>query len=135
MLSFRRIKKDEQGSASLEFIAMVPYVFLLMAILWQLVVGAYALITVQSAANEAAKVFSVSLESGEALQAARDIINRTGDSIRYSAARSYVSGVGRDGSFSVRIGVDLDLAHLPDKFFPNRLTIPITQKTVSRVIK
>ena len=50
--------KNEKGSASIEFLGMVPYVFLLMVMSWQMVIGAFAYITVQSAANEAAKVYA-----------------------------------------------------------------------------
>lgn len=136
--SVMRIKKgkinSERGSMSLEFLAMVPYVLLLMTMLWQLVVGAYALITAQSAANEAAKVYSVTEDQGDALSAAQAIVASTGNSIKYNGSRSGVSK-GSGNAFSVKIGVDVDLVFLPNKFFPDNWKVPINQQTASRVIK
>lgn len=115
---------------------MIPYVFLLMVLLWQLVVGAYALITAQSAANEMAKVFSVTEDEAEAKRAAREIINATGNSIKYNSRHSTISSPhSSTGSFTANVRVDLELVFLPDRFFPNPLRIPIDQKSVSRVIR
>ena len=44
-IQFVRKKLNSKGSASIEFIAMVPFVLLLMVMLWQFLIGAYALIT------------------------------------------------------------------------------------------
>ena len=53
-----RVKErlDERGSSTIEFLGMIPLVFLVIMIAWQFIAGAHAVILAESAANEAAKV-------------------------------------------------------------------------------
>ena len=85
---------------------------LILLILWQLLTGVYAVLIAQSAANEAAKVYAITGNSGEAISAARQIVSSAGGGISYDEGGSGISG---DGSyFTARIGVDLDLFFIPD---------------------
>ncbi|MED1794565.1 TadE/TadG family type IV pilus assembly protein [Brevibacillus nitrificans] len=104
--------KDERGSVTVEFIGILPFVFLILLILWQFLTGVYAVIIAQSAANEAAKVYAITGNSGEALDAAQHIVGSAGGGIAYNGGESSISG---DGSyFTARVGVSLDLFFLPD---------------------
>jgi len=126
--------KDQNGSATLEFLGMVPLVLLIMVMLWQFLVGAFALMTVQSAANEAAKVYSTTENSGEALQAAKVIIEDTGDSISYNSSKSGIAS-GSNNEFTATIGIQMDLVFLPESITKSIPPIPINQDVTSRVIK
>jgi hypothetical protein len=135
IISYIKQKTNEKGSASIEFIAMIPFVFLLMVMLWQLLIGAYALITAQSAANEAAKVYSTTENQAEATSAASKIVNATGDSIKFNESRTFISS-GSDKQFTSSVGVDLKLVFIPSDFFSGGTpTIPIDVDVSSRVIK
>ncbi|WP_421617149.1 TadE family protein [Brevibacillus sp. TJ4] len=104
--------KNEKGSVTVEFIGILPFVFLILLILWQFLTGVYAVIIAQSAANEAAKVYAVTRNTDEAMNAARHIVSSAGAGISYDSGRSLIS---YDGSyFTARIGVDLDLFFIPD---------------------
>lgn len=102
--------KNEKGSATVEFIGILPFVFLILLILWQFLTGVYAVIIAQSAANEAAKVYAITKSSSEAKDAAEQIVNTAGGGISFDSGN--ISG---DGSyFTARVEVDLDLVFLPD---------------------
>jgi len=104
--------KNEKGSVTVEFIGILPFVFLILLILWQFLTGVYAVIIAQSAANEAAKVYSITGNSSEAMKAASEIVNSAGGGISYADGNSSIS---KDGDYFVAsIGVNLDLFFLPD---------------------
>lgn len=103
---------NEQGSITVEFIGILPFVFLILLILWQFLTGVYAVIIAQSAANEAAKVYSITKNGGEALDAARRIVETAGGGISYNGGGSSVSA---DGSyFTATVGLHMELFFLPD---------------------
>lgn len=60
-MRLKKIVSNEKGSVTVEFIAILPFVFLIMLICWQFLVGVYGVIISQSAANEAAKVYAPAL--------------------------------------------------------------------------
>ncbi|MED4585369.1 TadE family protein [Brevibacillus choshinensis] len=102
----------QKGSATVEFLGILPFVFLILLILWQFLSGVYAVIIAQSAANEAAKVYAITGKSIEALDAAQKIVGSAGGGIAYNGGGSGISG---DGSyFTAKVGVHLDLFFLPD---------------------
>ncbi|WP_133578877.1 TadE family protein [Aureibacillus halotolerans] len=51
-------KTKENGSISIEFLGILPIFLLFVALFWQFLVTGFALMTVQSAVNEAAMVYS-----------------------------------------------------------------------------
>lgn len=112
MRSLRRKLNNERGSVTVEFMGILPFVFLIMVILWQFLTGVYAVIIAQSAANEAAKVYAITKNREEALSAARQIVESAGGGIAYNGGGSGISG---DGSyFTATVGVHMDLFFLPD---------------------
>ncbi|MFD2368589.1 TadE/TadG family type IV pilus assembly protein [Brevibacillus sp. GCM10020057] len=111
-MRMRARQSGERGSATVEFIGILPFVFLILLILWQFLTGVYAVIIAQAAANEAAKVYAVTGEAGEALEAARHIVGSAGGGIAYNGGES---GISSDGSyFTAKVGVQMELIFLPD---------------------
>jgi hypothetical protein len=108
---------NEKGSATVEFIGILPFVFLILLILWQFLTGVYAVIIAQSAANEAAKVYAVTRNLDEAMSAAQHIVSSAGGGISYDSGDSHISDNG--SYFTARIGVDLDLFFIPDMIKQN----------------
>ncbi|AJD89498.1 hypothetical protein JMA_01810 [Jeotgalibacillus malaysiensis] len=122
---------DERGSMTIEFIGMVPLVFLTVMIAWQFIAGAHAVILAESAANEAAKVYSVTAEASEASSAAEQIVNAAGDHVQFTGAP--ISGTDQ---FQAAVSVDIAFVFLPDKFFPNgKPSFSYTADTSGKVIK
>lgn len=107
----KAILNDERGSATIEFLSMVPLVLLMMLIFWQFLVAGYAVIVTQSAANEAAKVYSVTKDSAEAENAARKVINNAGNNLSLRSAAP--SG---NKKFTITVNVDMHLLFLPKKW-------------------
>ncbi|WP_010098593.1 TadE/TadG family type IV pilus assembly protein [Ornithinibacillus scapharcae] len=102
--------KSERGSATLEFIGIVPLAFLLLAIIIQFVVIVNAALITQSAANEAASVYSVTKSESEATNAANKILNATGDYLSGSAS---IAATG-EKDFDATVNVQIDLFLLPE---------------------
>lgn len=107
---FNQLRKED-GSATIEFLGIVPLVFLLILIFWQFAVGIHGIIVAQSAANEYAKVYSVTKNASEARAAADEIMSTASDSISYSAS---VSG-GKE--FKVDLQLQISFVILPDALF------------------
>lgn len=129
-----RIVTNEKGSMTVEFIGVLPLIFLIMLICWQFLVGVYGVITAQAAANEAAKVYAITRDSGEALDAARTIVNAAGGGI------GYVSGSIDSGNyFTARVSVAVDLIFIPDwirkNMDPDDKVITFEREITSRVIR
>ncbi|MBS4175854.1 TadE family protein [Bacillus sp. FJAT-49736] len=66
---------NEDGSATLEFIGMIPLVFIIVMVAWQLIVAVHSAVLAQSAANEAAKVYSLTTDPYDAEDSAKKIID------------------------------------------------------------
>jgi len=125
----KKWKKNEEGSATIEFIGMIPLVFLVLVIVWQLIVSAHAVMVAQSAANEYAKVLSVTQNQGEAEQAGRKITETAG------ALHSTSFSVSGDKEFSVSVNSNIALVFLPAEIFGSRLSIPVSTDASGRVIE
>ncbi|WP_436713755.1 TadE/TadG family type IV pilus assembly protein [Brevibacillus formosus] len=110
-MRLKKIVSNEKGSVTVEFIAILPFVFLIMLICWQFLVGVYGVIISQSAANEAAKVYAITGNSGEAMQAAKNVVDAAGGYISYNGG-----GITWEGSgyFTAKVGVQMELGFLPD---------------------
>lgn len=109
----KKLLKNERGSAIIEFISMVPLVLLLMMILWQFLVAGYAVIITQSAANEAAKTYSVTKDRMEANAAAEKIVQNAKATLKLNGNVNIVDLNSRD--FKATVTVDLSLKFLPKK--------------------
>ncbi|RKD24485.1 hypothetical protein BEP19_08860 [Ammoniphilus oxalaticus] len=132
MLKLKQRLKDEKGSATLEFLGMVPYVFLMMLVLWQFLVCAFAAITVQSAANEAAKVFSTTSSELKAKEASGKIVNN----LKNVAWQYHTIAPNSDGRhFEAKVQIQLKLAFLPSELLGMTIpTVPINYAVVGRKI-
>ncbi|EJL31352.1 TadE/TadG family type IV pilus assembly protein [Brevibacillus sp. BC25] len=110
-MRLKKIVSNEKGSVTVEFIAILPFVFLIMLICWQFLVGVYGVIISQSAANEAAKVYAITGNSGEAIQAAKSVVNAAGGYISFNEGDITWDG---NGYFTAKVGVQMELGFLPD---------------------
>ncbi|HZG17677.1 MAG TPA: TadE family protein [Candidatus Bathyarchaeia archaeon] len=133
-MAVKRMITSEKGSVTVEFIGILPLVFLIMMICWQFLVGVYGVITAQAAANEAAKVYAITRNSGEALNAARNVVNAAGGGI------GYVSGNIDHGTyFTANVSVSVDLIFIPDwirkNMDPDDRVITFEREITGRVIQ
>ncbi len=109
----KKLLKNERGSAIIEFVSMVPLVLLLMMILWQFLVAGYAVIITQSAANEAAKTYSVTKDRTKANDAADKIIQNAKATLKLNRNVDIQDINSRD--FEATVTVDMTLKFLPKK--------------------
>ncbi len=138
----KRYLSNEKGSVTIEFIGILPLVFLIMLICWQFLIGAYAVITAQAAANEAAKVFAITQNESEALAAAQNIVEAAGGGIGYASGSVSFndSGFGffNGGYFTAQVDVSIDLVFLPEiirkNMSPEQKEITFSREIKSRVI-
>lgn len=110
---------------------MMPLIFLTLMIVWQFVAGIHGLMIAESAANEAAKVYSVTANASEAAQAAEKIVSSSGSYIGYRGTP--ISGTNQ---FTASVNISIDFVFLPAKFFPGgKPTFSYTADTSGKVIK
>jgi Flp pilus assembly protein TadG len=124
--------KNEKGSSTIEFLGILPLILLVVMIAWQLIVSVQAVVVAQSAVNEAAKVYSITENSSEASQAARNIVDAGGSYLTFNGA----SGMTQK-DFTANVSVSIDLVFLPEKIMPGNATpsISYTSKATGKVIK
>ncbi|MEN2767524.1 TadE/TadG family type IV pilus assembly protein [Ornithinibacillus xuwenensis] len=129
----RKIKRSEEGSATIEFLGIIPIALLFMMIIWQFIVGINAVIVTQSAINEYAEVYSVTKNKGEAQAAAQEIINATGD---YLTFNSFVTEPTQyDKEFTAEIAVNIRLILIPELFGDTIQSIDYNATAYGRVIE
>ncbi|MGP4071118.1 TadE/TadG family type IV pilus assembly protein [Piscibacillus sp. B03] len=123
--------KSEEGSATIEFLGIVPLAFILLAIMIQFIVSVHGVIVAQSAANEYAKVYSVTENDSEARAAAKSILDST------SYLSGSISGTNTASrEFSTTVNASIQLIFLPDQIFGTQTpTINFTTEAHSRVIE
>lgn len=121
---------NEKGSMTLEFIGILPFLFLFFLLLWQVVASGIAIISTQSAVNEATEVYAVSQDLGEAQQKAQKIVG-SGDLVSYSGFS--ILSKQSNGNFDAKLKVDLYFAFLPNDW-QDDVPIPFTVTTSSRVM-
>lgn len=122
--------KNNKGSISLEFIGVLPFFFLFMLLVFQGFVLGYALITAQSAVNEAAKVYSEGDTLSESREAAQKIV---GNSSYLTLNSLSIPSQDSDGDFEVSANVSIDLMFIPDKW-KSVSSITFNQSASSRVM-
>ncbi|HWO96320.1 MAG TPA: TadE/TadG family type IV pilus assembly protein [Bacillus sp. (in: firmicutes)] len=126
--------KNEKGSASIEFLGMVPLLLLLFVMLWQFLVVGYALIVTHSAVNEGAKVYAVTNDPDKAANKAAEVMSKVGSSIRQKQSLN-VSGGEMSPDFTATLSTEVELVFLPADMRKGLPAIPITQEATSRVIQ
>lgn len=124
---------NEDGSATIEFLAMVPLVFLIMMILWQFLVAGYAVIVAQSALNEAAKTYAVTEDIGEATSSANNLVNKAGGNIEILSPLDPVNN--GNNHFTLRMHVNLDLIFIPDSIAGYIPKVSFTREISGRVME
>lgn len=129
----KRKFKKEDGSATIEFLGILPLALMLLMIVWQFIVGINGVMVTQSAANEYAKVYSITQNVGEASAAADGIL---------STAGNYLQSQGVSGSslgskeFTAEASVNIRLVFLPSELFGYSIpSIPYSATASSRVIE
>ncbi|WLR52595.1 TadE/TadG family type IV pilus assembly protein [Bacillus tianshenii] len=129
--------QDEKGSMTVEFMAVLPLIFLLLLICWQFLVGAYAVVATKSAVNEAAKVYAITEDAGKAQAAAEKVIQANDHILSYEG--STISSPDSEGYFDVEIEVKLALVFLPgiikNNLPANRQFVSFEEEIQSRVIR
>ncbi|OCA80721.1 TadE family protein [Bacillus sp. FJAT-27986] len=115
-MKWKALIQRENGSATLEFLGMVPLVFMLMLIIWQFVVGVHGVIVTQSAVNEAAKVYSITGEWDQARAAAEKTVQTGAKYLTFNSAQTSVTS---SDIFTAKVSVNIELIFFPDKLFPN----------------
>ncbi|GAA0588671.1 hypothetical protein GCM10009001_00680 [Virgibacillus siamensis] len=134
MLKWWRNKtKSEEGSATIEFLGILPLALMLLMIIVQFVVGINAVLVTQSAANEYATVYSVTKNPAEARDAANEILSATGNYLQATSISG--SGLGSK-EFSANVNVNIQLLFLPEEIFGYPLpTVPYSTTAHGRVIE
>ncbi|GEN44519.1 TadE/TadG family type IV pilus assembly protein [Alkalibacillus haloalkaliphilus] len=134
-MGLRKIKslvRNDKGSVTIEFLGIIPLVLILLAVLIQFIVGVNGYLVAQSAANEYAKVYSVTQSSTEASSAANRILTSTGDYLEGSVSSLNVTGK----NFDADINVSISLIFLPDEILGwSTPSISFTTSAPGRVIE
>lgn len=124
--------QNERGSATIEFLAMVPLVLLIMMIFWQFLVAGYAVIISQSALNEAAKTYSVTDGSlSEANSTAKDFIQNAGGNLEFRNIADSRNG----NNFRLTLYVNLNLVFIPEKYVGKLPKISFSKEISGRVME
>src|SRR5699024_2525517 len=114
MKLLKRRFKNEDGSATIEFLGILPLALLLLMIIWQFIVGINGVLVTQSAANEYAKVYSITQNAGEASAAADNILSTAGNYLQSQGVS--VSNLGSK-EFTAEANVNIRLVFLPSELF------------------
>lgn len=124
--------QNERGSATIEFIGMVPLVLLIMLILWQFLVAGYAVMVSQSAVNEAAKTYSVTDGSiTEAIVAAKSVIDHAGGNLEFQSINAARNG----NNFELTMYVKFNLIFVPDSIVGSLPPITFPRTINGRVME
>lgn len=133
MKIIKKLQKCEEGSATIEFLGIVPLAFLLLMIIWQFIVGINGVLITQSAANEYASVYAITKNHTEASQAAKKVLNSTGEYLHTESINGPHAG---DKEFKAQVSVSIELVFLPDNIFGETSPfIPYTSTAYGRVIE
>jgi Flp pilus assembly protein TadG len=127
----KQLRKNEDGSMTIEFLGIVPIALILLMIILQFIVGINGVLVTQSAANEYASVYSVTKNTTEAQAAANEILNATGN---YLSA----NGMSANGekNFTAEVNANIKLIFLPRQISGYSIPqIPYTATASGRVIE
>jgi len=128
-----KILRREKGSATIEFLAMVPLVLFIMMVFWQFLVAGYAVIISQSAVNEAAKTYSVTGDSSKAEEKATAIINSMGGDLSIEDLDPNRDVDGND--FNMTLKAKFRLSFIPVEFVGvNTFELEIDRSLSGRVM-
>ncbi|MFO1442100.1 pilus assembly protein [Bacillus sp. Bva_UNVM-123] len=131
----KRWVKNERGSATIEFLSMIPLILLVMMIFWQFLVAGYAVIITQSAANEAAKIYSVTESKEQATEAANKIVSTSGDNLKLRTDYEIINRSSGSRDFTATVTVDMRLQFLPKKILGVLPPITFNKEISGKVLK
>ncbi|WP_075618560.1 hypothetical protein [Paenisporosarcina indica] len=101
--------RNEKGALSIEFLGILPFYFLFFLLLWQVVASGYAVLSLKSAANDAASVYAMTENANEAQAAMQQSI---GGSLLLTGASISVTPQG-SGSFTLTVSAQHPLVFVP----------------------
>lgn len=127
--------KNERGSATIEFLSMIPLILLVMLIFGQFLVAGYAVIITQSAANEAAKRYSVTESKEEAIEAANKVISTSGNNLKLRPEFEMINRNPESRDFTATVTVDMTLQFLPKKILGILPPITFKKEISGKVLK
>lgn len=134
MINRGKVPLDEKGSATIEFLGMVPLVFMVLIIMWQMIVSIHGFVIVQSAANEAAKVYSVTKDSAEAITAAQKMVSAGSGYLVFQSAP--IDDANPDPRFTTEVNAEIQLIFLPKKLFGGKTpSFSVSSQASGRVIQ
>ena len=127
---WRKRFNNEEGSATIEFLGIVPLALLLLMIIIQFIVGIHGVLVTQSAANEYANVYSITKDQSEAQDAANRILSSTGSYLQTQSISGPTSG---NKQFEAEVNVSINLLFVSN-YFPG-LSVPYSATAYGRVIE
>ena len=101
--------RNEKGALSIEFLGILPFYFLFFLLLWQVVASGYAVLSLKSAANDAASVYALTANVNEAQSAMQQSI---GGSSLLTGTSISVTPEG-NGTFTLTVSADHPLVFVP----------------------
>ncbi|MYL33835.1 pilus assembly protein [Pontibacillus yanchengensis] len=121
--------RNENGSISIEFLGILPFLFMFFLLLWQVVASGYAFMSAKSAVNDAAKTYSITEDVEKAQNTAQQALS--GSTVIESVDIT-ANSLG-DGQFEVVLKARHPLIFVPDKWDELK-NIPLTQRAIGRVL-
>ncbi|MBM7095049.1 pilus assembly protein [Bacillus sp. H-16] len=85
---FKRLRKNQKGSQTLEFVAVFPLIIFAFLFIWQMALVSYAIVVTEAAARDGARAASVDGDYVQAVQSSAvglDIVGTPGRSISESS--------------------------------------------------
>ncbi|MBS4210373.1 TadE family protein [Bacillus sp. FJAT-50079] len=130
MMNVKQNMKNEEGSATIEFLGILPFALLLIVIMWQLIVTVHAVVLVQSAANEAGKVYSLTEDASEAAHAAKEIVGASGNYLTFQSAP-----IQGGKNYTATVHANITFVFLPEKIFGRSPSYSFSSTAKGRVIE
>lgn len=130
-MRLKRFCKNERGAATIEFLSMLPLILFIMMVFFQFLVAGYAIIIAQSAANEAAKTYSVTKSTEDARESARKVVETAGENLKFRSMPEPTGGK----NFELTVFVDMNLIFVPEKYTGKLPDITFSKTINGRVME
>jgi len=101
--------RNEKGALSIEFLGILPFYFLFFLLLWQVVASGYAVLSLKSAANDAASVYALTENANEAQSA---MLQSVGGSSLLTGTSISITPQG-NGTFTLTVSAQHPLVFVP----------------------
>ncbi|MBP3039333.1 pilus assembly protein [Bacillaceae bacterium Marseille-Q3522] len=127
---FHKFWKNEKGSASIEFLGLLPFYFLFFLLLWQVVASGYAVFSAKTAVNEAAKTFASTNSVYDAEDVAKESL---GNSTVITFKKLEIIAIDSNGKFRAKLYTDHPLVFIPNQW-KAQTSLPLEQEAVGTVL-